>query len=140
VVKAWTDPRRWHRIGSFGVALLLLSVGQLAAQTRPAQQLAPDANFGPYNTTFLAGGIGLSNPLASDAPLLKAGAAWSMSGWLQADRSSDAPMIVAALGDAAAIPADACCCRPASWRCGLVLRRCCARRPRWRLAPGTRSR
>ena len=107
MVKAWTDPRRWHRIGSFGVALLLLSVGQLAAQTRPAQQLAPDANFGPYNTTFLAGGIGLSNPLASDAPLLKAGAAWSMSGWLQADRSSDAPMIVAALGDAAS---DTCRC------------------------------
>jgi hypothetical protein len=91
--------------------MLLLVAAHLHAQSQPAAPLGPFTNFGPYNATFLAGGVGLANPLAPDSPVLQAGAAWSMSGWLRADRSSDAPMIVAALGDAA----------PAACRC-LMLR------------------
>jgi hypothetical protein len=91
---------------------LLLAAGLLRAQTAPPAPLGPLANFGPYNTTFLAGGVGLSNPLSPDSPVLPAGGAWSMSGWLRAERSSDAPMIVAALGDAT----------PATCRCLLLQR------------------
>jgi hypothetical protein len=87
--------------------LLLLATPPLPAQTQAAIALGPLANFGPYNVTFLGGGVGLSNPLAPDSPVLQAAGAWSMSGWLRADRSSDAPVIVAALGDAAP---DACRC------------------------------
>ena len=100
-MKAWAHPRGRQRAGISAALLLLLAGGPLNAQTAPLPAPAPDSNFGPYNASFLAGGIGLSNPLASDAPLLAAGAPWSISGWLRADRSTDEPMIVAALGDSA---------------------------------------
>jgi len=87
--------------------MLLVAGGLLNAQTPSLPPPAGDSNFGPYNASFLAGGVGLSNPLASDAPLLAAGAPWSISGWLRADRSTDEPMIIAALGDTAA---DLCRC------------------------------
>jgi hypothetical protein len=106
-VKAWAHPRKWHCASASSALLLLLCTGLLHAQIQPSQPVKPDSNFGPYNATFLAGGVGLTNSLASDSPLLKAGAAWSMSGWLRADRSADAPMIVATLGD---IAPDTCRC------------------------------
>jgi hypothetical protein len=106
-VNAWAHPRSWHRVGKCSAVALLLAAAVLHAQSQLPAPAGPFANFGPYNATFLAGGVGLSNPLSPDSPVLPAGAAWSMSGWLRADRSSDAPMIVAALGDAAP---DACRC------------------------------
>ena len=78
---------------------LLLTAGLLNAQTQPLEPLGPESNFGPYNVTFLEGSVGLSNPLSPDAPVLKAGAAWSMSGWLRTERPADASIIIAALGD-----------------------------------------
>jgi hypothetical protein len=90
--------RRWHRIGAGG-AVALLAAGLLQAQSQPDAPPDPSSNFGPYNTRFLAGGVGLSNPLSPEAPVLAAGAAWSMSGWLLTDRAADASIIVAALGD-----------------------------------------
>jgi hypothetical protein len=106
-VKAWAHPPKWHRVAVGSVVSLLLAAGLLQAQTQPAQHLGAAANFGPYNATFLAGGIGLSNPLSPDSPVLKAGAPWSMSGWLRAERATDTAIIVAALGD---IGADGCRC------------------------------
>jgi len=105
--------------------MLLVAGGLLNAQTPSLPPPAGDSNFGPYNASFLAGGVGLSNPLASDAPLLAAGAPWSISGWLRADRSTDEPMIIAALGDTAAdlLPLPAAAAWPAgAATCGSVLR------------------
>jgi hypothetical protein len=79
----------------------------LNAQTQPLEPLGPSSNFGPYNATFLEGGVGLSNPLSPDSPVLKAAAAWSMSGWLRTERTADASIIIAALGDAGS---DGCRC------------------------------
>jgi hypothetical protein len=98
-VKTWAHPRKWQRAGAATALLLLLAAELLGAQATPLQPPDPNANFGPYNTSFLAGGVGLSNPLASDSPVLKAGAPWSISGWLRAGRTAAAPMIVAAVGD-----------------------------------------
>ena len=62
----------------------------------------PRQNFGPYNAVFLAGGIGITHPLAADAELLRAGAAWSLSGWLRVDRSDGGPLLLASIGDSTA--------------------------------------
>ncbi len=107
MVNAWAHPRSWYRVGKCSAVALLLAAAVVHAQTPLAAPAGPFANFGPYNVTFLAGGIGLSNPLSPDSPVLPAGAAWSMSGWLRPDRSSDTPVIVAALGDTAP---DGCRC------------------------------
>jgi len=62
--------------------------------------LTPTANFGPFNVSFLEGGIGLVRPLSEDALPLAAGAPWSVSGWLRMTARSSADVIVAAIGDA----------------------------------------
>jgi len=67
----------------------------------------PRANVGPYNVTFLEGGIGLTRPLAPEMPLLATRAEWSMSGWINPARGRDETMVLAAIGDASA---SACRC------------------------------
>lgn len=77
-------------------ALLLLAVAAVAsAEVADSRQ-----NFGPYNAVFLAGGVGMSRPLAPDSALLRANATWSLSGWLRLDRSDGGPLLLAAIGDA----------------------------------------
>jgi hypothetical protein len=63
------------------------------------------ANFGPYNATFLEGGVGLSRPLTADAPLLAARAPWSMDGWVRVARERTETIVIAAVGD----PSPATC-------------------------------
>ncbi|HEY1725890.1 MAG TPA: LamG-like jellyroll fold domain-containing protein [Steroidobacteraceae bacterium] len=105
VVKASALARRWLRVVVTG-SLLLLGTAALRSQDS-APALGSNSNFGPYNATFLAGGIGLTQPLSTDAPLLPPAAAWSMSAWLRIERSTDTSMIVAAIG---ALPPDSCRC------------------------------
>src|ERR1700685_3126662 len=71
---------------------------------------AANVNLGPYNVRILAGGVGLSRPLAPDSPLLAAGAPWSLSGWVNLSIPTSRP-VIAAIGD---VPGNA-------WR-GLELR------------------
>ena len=59
----------------------------------------PAANTGPYNLTFLQGGIGLSRPLASDNPTLPGNAPWSIAGWLRPTLGQSGDVVVAAVGD-----------------------------------------
>jgi hypothetical protein len=40
-------------------------------------------NVGPYNVQILAGGIGLTRPLAQQAPILASNAPWSLTGWVR---------------------------------------------------------
>jgi hypothetical protein len=59
---------------------------------------APAANLGPYNVTFLDGGVGLMRPLAETGPVA-AGAPWSITGWLRTAHVRAGEVIVAAIGD-----------------------------------------
>lgn len=76
-------------------AVLLL----LVSLETPAQ--SPNSGFGPYNATFLSGGIGLTQSLPPDSPALDSGSPWSLSGWLRADHIASGRVIVAAIGELA---------------------------------------
>ena len=98
-MKCWILSR-----GTAAAAALLL--GATLMGTR-AESASPTANFGPYNATFLAGGVGLTEALTPDSPLLEAGASWSISGWLRTERRSAGVVIVAAVGE---LPPARCRC------------------------------
>jgi hypothetical protein len=63
-----------------------------------------DVNLGPYNMTFLEGGIGVTRPLAAGSNTIGAAVSWSMGGWLRAVRLQPGEVIVAAVGDSAGGP------------------------------------
>ena len=67
----------------------------------PAALGAAATNFGPYNATFLDGGVGLTRPLSEQAAPLAANAPWSMSGWLRIAHDQSGEAIVSAVGDVA---------------------------------------
>ena len=54
--------------------------------------------LGPYNATFLAGGIGLRRPLPATAPPLAAGAAWSITAWVRPAVQARGTVIIGGLG------------------------------------------
>ncbi len=64
-------------------------------------------SLGPYNLTTLAGGIGLTRPLPSNAAVLRAGASWSISTWVRPTVEGPGPVIIGGLG--AAPPGDCDC-------------------------------
>jgi hypothetical protein len=64
-------------------------------------------NLGPYNLTFLEGGVGLTRPLAADSPALAANGSWSLSGWLQPTLEQSGDVLIAAVGGTSA---TACRC------------------------------
>jgi hypothetical protein len=68
-------------------------VAPLWGDTAPATD-----NFGPYNSTFLGGGIGQSRPLAPGTPLLAAGAPWSLSGWIRLTAPLAGRVVIAGVG------------------------------------------
>jgi hypothetical protein len=78
----------------------------MAALFWPALSLAApsvvsaDANFGPYNVSFLEGGVGLTRPLSGHAELLEPGAPWTISGWLRCVRQQSGIAVVTAVGGA----------------------------------------
>src|SRR5258708_3554966 len=91
-----------------GLALCALWLGAAAwpapsrgAPALPPTALAPTANFGPYNVTFLEGGVGLARPLSEEAAPIASGAPWSISGWLRSARRQSGEVIVTAIGDVA---------------------------------------
>ena len=78
----------------------LLALG-VAGLTLPAMASVPD-KAGPYNATFLAGGIGVANDLPADAPIAAAGHAFTLSSWVRPVERQDGTVILIALGDPAA--------------------------------------
>src|SRR3569832_1643193 len=54
---------------------------------------------GPYNLTFLEGGIGMSRPLGAGNPTLAANASWSITGWLRPTLGQSGEVVIAAVGD-----------------------------------------
>src|SRR5450755_105749 len=61
----------------------------------------PTDGLGPYNATFLDGGVGMARPLTASAAPVTPRAPWSLSGWLFVARRQPAERIVAAVGDVA---------------------------------------
>ena len=59
-------------------------------------------NSGPYNLTFLEGGVGLNRPLAADDPTLAANVSWSITGWLRPTLQRAGDVVVAAVGGTSA--------------------------------------
>jgi hypothetical protein len=92
-----------------GFALRALWISMAAAwvalsEAAPAvtpTALAPTANFGPYNVTFLEGGVGLARALPKEAGPIASGTPWSITGWLRSARRQSGEVIVAAVGDVA---------------------------------------
>src|SRR5215469_954094 len=81
--------------------LCIASALAAACMTSSSAATGPQGadNFGPYNSTFLEGGIGQSRPLASDAPLLAPGAPWSLSGWMRLTVPATGTVVIAAVGN-----------------------------------------
>jgi hypothetical protein len=82
---------------------VVLALG--ASSNRAATEPDATAGFGPYNVTFLEGGVGLKQPLDANASVLAANASWSMAGWLNITRERTGTITVAAIGD----PSEASC-------------------------------
>jgi hypothetical protein len=81
-------------------ALILMWLGVTAASA--AGDPDTTRNLGPYNLTFLEGGVGLTRPLATDSPVLAANGSWSISGWLLPTLGQPGDVIVAAVGGTSA--------------------------------------
>src|SRR5512140_1836225 len=75
----------------FAALLIISSAGVSAAAD----------NLGPYNLTFLEGGIGLTRPLAADNAALAPNSPWSLTTWLLAGTEQPGDLIVAAIGGVA---------------------------------------
>jgi hypothetical protein len=91
----------WLSVGGWLIAILSMTSLSLAA-TGGASDAA--VNLGPYNVTFLEGGIGLARPLAAGSNAILAAVSWSMTGWMSAVRLQPGEVIVAAVGDSAGGP------------------------------------
>jgi hypothetical protein len=63
--------------------------------------------IGPFNAVFLQGGVGISQPLPPDSLLSRAGAPWTLAGWLRIDVPPQNSATVAALGEPLA-PESSC--------------------------------
>ncbi len=92
--------------GNLGRVVWVLAA--LCGPIAGAAAATPDAteNFGPYNATFLAGGVGLSEPLSPHSTVLGAGAAWSLTGWVRPALPQSGSVTLAGVGD----PDGACNC------------------------------
>ncbi|MDA8349636.1 MAG: hypothetical protein M0038_12685 [Pseudomonadota bacterium] len=75
-----SSPHRLCRRIPRGAAALGMILALHTAAASDANAHRPTLHaLGPYNATFLAGGIGLKRPLPRTAALLRSGAAWSIS-------------------------------------------------------------
>ena len=77
----------------------LVFVGLCAAAPAGAASPTVTNNLGPYNLTFLEGGIGLTRPLAADSPATAANGSWSISGWLRPTLEQPGDVVVTAVGE-----------------------------------------
>ena len=103
-MQRWIQARNtWTRSTA---ALFVLLGSYMQARSEPP--LAATANFGPYNATFLAGGIGPRAAMAVNSSAVEAGTPCSRSGWLRIDQLAAERVVVVAVGDVA--PLGMCRC------------------------------
>ncbi len=74
------------------------SVLLAGAAAFPAWAQVPD-NGGPYNASFLAGGIGIERDLGKADALTRAGAAYTISAWVKPDAVQESIVALIAVGD-----------------------------------------
>ena len=93
--------RLWSR-SNRSLESVLVACGLALAALTASSAPDPRTNVGPYNVTFLEGGVGLTRPLAADMALLGARAPWSITGWVNPSRERAETIVIAAIGDATA--------------------------------------
>jgi hypothetical protein len=76
-----------------------LAGGAFAVAVSVPAQANRSHEAGPYNATFLAGGIGVSNELPADSQIGAAGHAFTLSTWINPEEAQDGTVILIALGD-----------------------------------------
>ncbi|MDP8986087.1 MAG: glycoside hydrolase family 2 [Pseudomonadota bacterium] len=99
---------------ALGLGLAVLLAAALAAWLGIAQATEPslaapapeDASLhvGPYNETFLEGGVGIAGALSAAAGVVGAGRPWSITGWIRCGRILPDAYVVAALGNSGGGP------------------------------------
>src|SRR5215204_3559815 len=72
----------------------------LACAFAARAQAAVPENGGPYNVTFLEGGVGVERELKGAERLVAAGASFHMSAWVRPDARQEGSVVLVALGDA----------------------------------------
>lgn len=133
-----SSPYHRRRRLPIGAAALstLLALNTLAALGASAHRPTLHA-LGPYNATFLAGGIGLKRPLPGTAPLLRPGAAWSISAWVRPALHQPGTVILGGFGTVRGAHCD--CLALADGRVQLHLSGGASLRTTVALPPGTWS-
>ncbi|MGO9993658.1 MAG: glycosyl hydrolase 2 galactose-binding domain-containing protein [Steroidobacteraceae bacterium] len=94
----------WLSVGGWLTAILCVTSLSPAATGGTSDAAV---NLGPYNVTFLEGGVGLGRPLAAGSNAVLAAVPWSMTGWMRVVRLQPGEVIVAAVGDSAGGPGAA---------------------------------
>lgn len=94
------SPRR-----ALGLLAMMLCLAFAAALD--ARHIEQNNNLGPYNLTFLEGGIGFTRALTGENPWLRPNGPWSVTGWVRLPSDQPGDVIVAAIGTTAA---DSCRC------------------------------
>jgi hypothetical protein len=89
------------RLAGTAFCAFLLQCLPLAGMAQSPPPPRGTDNFGPYNVTFLEGGVGESRKLAADTPVVAAGAAWSVSTWIRltSPQAGTDAVIVGGIGD-----------------------------------------
>ena len=73
----------------------------LLASATPLSAAVPN-NGGPYNATFLAGGIGIERDLGDADSLTRSGAAYTVATWVRPTLAQHGEVTLIAIGDASA--------------------------------------
>lgn len=95
-----------NRRAHWGTAVsALTSVLTIALAALPSSAAVP-ADGGPYNASFLPGGIGIERPLPGATGLAAAGAPYSLTSWVRADRDMAGIVTLIAIGDGRALTID----------------------------------
>lgn len=89
------------------VICLLAFLSTAGACRAMSTAVAGTENLGPYSVQILAGGIGLTRPLAPQADILRSNSPWSLSGWV---RRTDGLSRVAIVGGFGRSSAGGCDC------------------------------
>jgi hypothetical protein len=87
------------------IVLVIIAVLVSITHCANAQTIQPPGltvlpqSYGPYSGHFLSGGIGLTKPLPTADPVLKANAAWTLSAWIEFSPSPTGSTLIAGAGD-----------------------------------------
>ena len=75
----------------------LLGLLLAATSVAPANAGIPE-NGGPYNASFLPGGVGIERALRGAEPMVRAGATYTLSAWVRSDALQKGRITLIALG------------------------------------------